>query len=44
MNSEKILMAQYGQIISLPPSILVDENTIIDICPVTGAIKSISKK
>lgn len=42
--SEEVQLAQYGQVISMPASVLEQANVVIDICPITGALKSIYKK
>ncbi|TLX75196.1 DUF4831 family protein [Labilibacter sediminis] len=42
LQSTKLQLAQYGQVISMPPSILEQENVVIEICPVTGALLNIS--
>jgi len=42
--SKEVQLAQYGQVISMPASILEQENIMIEFCPITGALKSIAKK
>ncbi len=41
IGSQKVDLAQYGQVISMSPSILEKEGIVIKICPVTGALISI---
>ncbi|GAF01515.1 DUF4831 family protein [Saccharicrinis fermentans] len=42
--SKKVKLAQYGQVISMPPSVLSKESVVIEICPKTGALLSVSKQ
>ncbi len=44
LKSQTIELGQYGQVVSLPASIIEKEDIIIKICPVTGALISISNK
>lgn len=42
--SQKVALAQYGQVVSMPPSILEKEGVVIDVSPVTGALISVGSK
>ena len=44
IGSKKIDIAQYGQVISLSPSILEKEGVEIELCPITGALISVSNQ
>ena len=44
IGSKEIDIAQYGQVISLSPSILEEEGIEIELCPITGALISVSKQ
>ncbi|MCW3805991.1 DUF4831 family protein [Plebeiibacterium marinum] len=41
ISSKNVSLAQYGQVVSMPASILEQEKVVIKICPVTGALISI---
>ncbi|WP_075602298.1 DUF4831 family protein [Saccharicrinis aurantiacus] len=42
--SQDLKIAQYGQVVSMPSSILEKEGTVVKICPTTGALIQISDK
>ncbi|MGQ1785019.1 MULTISPECIES: DUF4831 family protein [unclassified Saccharicrinis] len=44
IGSKGVKLAQYGQVISMSPSILAKEGVVIEVCPVTGALLSVSSK
>lgn len=37
-------LAQYGQVVSMPASVLVDEGVVMEVSPVTGALLQITKQ
>ncbi len=42
--SEKVALAQYGQLVSMPASILEKEGVVVEISPATGALISVGSK
>ena len=42
--TQKVALAQYGQVISMSPSIVEKVGVVIEVCPVTGALISIGNK
>ena len=42
--TQKVQVAQYGQVVSMPPAILEKEGTVIKVCPVTGALLSVGNE
>ena len=42
--TQSVDMAQYGQVISMSPAILEKEDVVIKVCPVTGALLSVSNE
>lgn len=42
--SQKVSLAQYGQVISMSPAILEKEGVVIKVCPVTGALLSVGSE
>ena len=41
---EKVALAQYGQVVSMPASVLEKEGVVIEISPATGALISVGSK
>ena len=44
LNQKDVYLAQYGQVLSMPSEILERDDVRIELNPVTGALKSISKE
>ena len=44
LNQKEVYLAQYGQLLSMPPEVLERDDVRIELNPVTGALKSISKE
>lgn len=44
IKEKEVLLAQYGQVVSMPSSVLEQEGVSIRINPVTGALQSINRK
>lgn len=44
LSSQQVSLAQYGQVVSMSPSILENEDVVIKVCPVTGALLSVSNQ
>lgn len=44
IKEKEVLLAQYGQVVSMPSNVLEQEGVSIRINPVTGALQSINKK
>lgn len=42
--TEKVALAQYGQLVSMPASVLEKEGVVIEISPATGALISVGSK
>lgn len=44
LNQKEVYLAQYGQVLSMPSEVLERDDVRIELNPVTGALKSISKE